>query len=167
MSRGEGKVAARWTEVAFDPLRVQRCGLKWPSTSWEWTKRSSMQNVRGLLLLFEHRRGHHGAAQVANVPTWIVQSANLEHMNSYFRCQMRSGRRVIVSFSVGKLMNQRFWHDVSIEIVMQGTGAHKRGPTWPRVRIVQGLLLVFEHKRCPQGGFWDPVRLKLCNRTSG
>ena len=75
--------------------------LKWHSTSWEckevaWSdsrphesgsKGSNMQNVRGLLLFIEHRRGHHGAAQVANVPTWIAQGAKLDHMGSDFRCK--------------------------------------------------------------------------------
>ena len=32
------KSTKMWIEVAFDLLRVQRGGLKWPSTSWEWTK---------------------------------------------------------------------------------------------------------------------------------
>ena len=32
------KSTKMWIEVAFDLLRVQRCGLKWPSTSWERTK---------------------------------------------------------------------------------------------------------------------------------
>ena len=33
------KSTKMWIEVAFDLLRVQRGGLKWQSTSWEWTKR--------------------------------------------------------------------------------------------------------------------------------
>ena len=32
------KSTKMWIEVALDVLRVQRGGLKWPSTSWEWTK---------------------------------------------------------------------------------------------------------------------------------
>ena len=32
------KSTKMWIEVAFDLLRVQRGGLKWPSTSREWTK---------------------------------------------------------------------------------------------------------------------------------
>ena len=54
-----------------------------------------------------------------------------------FGVKMRSGPRGIVSFAAGKLRIPRFSHDVSIEIAMQGIGAHKRGPSGPRMRIVQ------------------------------
>ena len=50
--------------------------------------------------------------------------------------KMRLGPLGIVSFTIGKLMIPRFSHDVSIEIAMQGTGAHKSGPKWPRMRTV-------------------------------
>ena len=129
-------VGLRWGE------NRQRDDLKWPSTSWDckevaWSDRrshesgpewSSMRNVNGLLILFEHRRGHHGAAQVANVPTWIVQSANVDHTGSDVK--MRSGLIGSVSFTVGKLMIQWFQHDVCNEIAVQGIGAHKSGPKW-------------------------------------
>ena len=101
----------RWMDGWYYVMYVCRCGvwekickkdcLKWPSTSWEcrevaWSDRrphesgpkwSSMQNVQGLLIFIEHRRGHHGAAQVANVPTWIAQGAKMDHIGSDFRCQ--------------------------------------------------------------------------------
>ena len=32
------KSTKRWIEVAFDHMRVKRCGLKWPSTSSGWSK---------------------------------------------------------------------------------------------------------------------------------
>ena len=50
--------------------------------------------------------------------------------------KMRLGPRGIVSFTIGKLMIPRFSHDVSIEIAMQGIGAHKRGPNGPSMRTV-------------------------------
>ena len=81
--------------------------------------------------------------------------------------RMSLGLRGIVSFTIGKLMIPWFSHDVSIEIAMQGIGAHKRRPSGPRMRIVKGVLLFFEHKRCPLGGFWDPIRLGPVNRPSG
>ena len=40
---------------------------------------------------------------------------------------IKIGQRGIVSFTRGKLMITCFWHVVSIEIDMQGIGAHKRG----------------------------------------
>ena len=49
---------------------------------------------------------------------------------------MRSGPRGIVSSTEGKLMIPRCSHDVSIEIAMQGTGAHKSGPKGFRMRIM-------------------------------
>ena len=99
----------------------------------------------------------HESFKVQNWTTWA----------QILNAKMRLGPRGIVSFNMGKLMIPRFSHDVSIEIAMQGIGAHKSGPKWPRMRTVWGLLLFFEHKRCPQGGFWDPVRLDLFNLTSG
>jgi hypothetical protein len=98
--------------------------------------------------------------ELFNVQNWTTWAQILG-------AKMRSGPGGIVSFSIGKLMNPRFSHDVSIEIAMQGIGAHKRGPNGARMRIVQGLLLFFEYKRCPQCGFWDPVRLDRVSRTSG
>ena len=50
--------------------------------------------------------------------------------------KMRSIPRGIVSFAVGKLMIPRFSHGVSIEIAMQGIGAHKSGPKGSRMRIM-------------------------------
>ena len=47
--------------------------------------------------------------------------------------RMRSAPRAIVRFTIGKLMNPRFSHDVSIEIAMQCIGAHKRVPTGHRM----------------------------------
>ena len=43
---------------------------------------------------------------------------------------------------------------------MQGTGAHKSGPNDHRMLIVLGLLLFFEHKTCPQDGFWYPNKAR-------
>ena len=151
--------------MAFDLMRVQRGGLKWPSTSREWSKVVEMCRDyydylnTGEVTTEPHKSQMypHESFKVQNWTTWA----------QILNAKMRLGPRGIVSFNMGKLMIPRFSHDVSIEIAMQGIGAHKSGPKGSRMRIVRGLLLFFEHKRCPQGGFWDPVMPERHNRTSG
>ena len=143
-----------WVEVAFDIIRVVQRG-----TGCKVCKDYYYLLNTGEVTTEPHKSQMypHESLKVQSWTTWA----------QVLGAKLRSERRGIVSFTIGKLMIPRFSHDVSIEIAMQGIGAHKRGPSGPRMRIVQGFLLFFEHKRCPRGGFWDPVRLGPDSRASG
>ena len=95
-----------------------------------------MQNGKGLNYLLntgevttEQHKSQMYPHESLNVQNWTTWAQILG-------AKMRLGPRGIVSFTIGKLMIPRFSHDVSIEIAMQGIGAHKRGPNGPRMRIV-------------------------------
>ena len=126
-----------WLEVAFDHMRVKRCGLKWPSTSSGWSKRVQDAKCAKITTIYWTQE-RSPRSRTSHKCTHMNRSKCKfgAHELRFLGAKMRSGRRGIVSFTMGKLMIPWFSHDVSIEIVMQGTGAHKRGPKGPRMRIV-------------------------------
>ena len=148
------KSTARWLEVAFDLMRVVQRG---PACKMWRYYFYYLNTVEVTTEPHKSQMYSHESLKVQNWTTWA----------QILGAKMRLGPRGIVSFTIGKLMIPWFSHDVSIEIAMQGIGAHKSGPKGSRIRVVKELLLFFEHKRCPHGGLWDPIRLGPANRPSG
>ena len=115
--------AKRWLEVTVDLTRAVQSG-----PTCELCKDYYYYLNTGEVTTEPHRSPKY-PHESFKVQIWATCAQNLG-------VKTRSGPLGIVSFTIGKLMIPWFSHDVSMEIAMQGIGAHKSRPKWSRMRNV-------------------------------